>query len=357
MKYVRAGRRPSKEKLMMTFEEYKIGDLVLKNRVVMPPMCMNMAEEGRPTDFHYIHYGNAALGEVGLIIIEATGVTSEGRILDRDLGIWNEEQMPGHKKIVELVHKYGSKAGIQLGHAGRKCLIEGIEPLAPSAIAYNDEYFLPKAMDKADIDRTVEAYRVAAIRSIEAGYDLIEIHGAHGYLVHEFFSPLTNRREDEYGGPRENRVRFLREVVKAVKSVIPEGFPLILRVSASDYAEGGIDIDEMVEIVNLIKEDFHMIHVSSGGLVPDQKIKVFPGYQVKFSEEIRTRCQIPTITVGLITELIQVEEILMHERADLVALGRILLRDPFVVIKESNGLINPLFAYKRGFNVTWTKKK
>ena len=341
---------------MKTFENYRIRNLELKNKVVMPPMCMNMAEEGHPNDFHFIHYGNAALGEVGMIIVEATGVTPEGRILPRDLGLWNDEQITGHKKIVELTTKYGSHVGIQLNHAGRKCGIEDTSIYAPSAIRFNEDYAIPNEMTKADIERIKTAFKDAAVRSLEAGYELIELHGAHGYLIHEFLSPITNQRTDEYGGTRENRVRFLKEVAAEVKSVIPSDFPLILRVSASDYVEGGIDIDEMVEIINLVKNDYDMIHVSSGGLDVNQKIEVYPLYQVKFSEEIKKRCGVPTITVGLITEIDQVEEILMNEQADLVALGRVLLRDPFVIIKESKGNITPLFAYKRGFNVNWVRK-
>lgn len=341
---------------MKTFDKYSIRNLELKNKVVMPPMCMNMADEGHPSDFHFIHYGNAALGEVGLIIVEATGVTPEGRILPRDLGLWNDEQIAGHKKIVELTTKYGSHIGIQLGHAGRKCGIQDITTYAPSAIRFNVDYEIPNEMTKADVERIKKAFKDAAARSIEAGYELIELHGAHGYLIHEFLSPITNQRTDEYGGTRENRVRFLKEVTAEVKSVLPANFPLILRVSASDYVEGGIDIDEMVEIINLVKSDFDMIHVSSGGLDVNQKIEVYPLYQVKFSEEIKKRCGVPTITVGLITEIDQVEEILVNEQADLVALGRVLLRDPFVIIKESKGNITPLFAYKRGFNVNWVRK-
>jgi len=212
-------------------------------------------------------------------------------------------------------------------------------------------------MTKEDIEGIKRAFREAAVRSLEAGYELIELHGAHGYLIHQFLSPLSNKRTDEYGGSRENRVRFLKEVTEEVKSILPEGFPLILRVSASDYVEGGIDIEEMVEIISLVREDFDMIHVSSGGLDVRQQIGLFPGYQVKFSEIIRNRCDIPTITVGLITEISQVEEILQNERADLVALGRVLLRDPFVLIKQGHGLISPLFAYKRGFDSGWMERR
>jgi NADPH2 dehydrogenase len=341
---------------MKTFSEYKLKNLILKNRVVMPPMCMNMAEDGHPTDFHYIHYGNAALGEIGLIIVEATGVTPEGRILERDLGLWKDDQIEGHRRIVELAKKYGSHIGIQLGHAGRKCGISSLTTLAPSAIRFSESYPMPKEMTTEDIEHIKKAFREAASRSVEAGYELIELHGAHGYLLHEFLSPLTNKRIDAYGGSRENRVRLIQEIADTVRSVVPEDFPVILRVSASDYVEGGIDLEEMVEIIHLLKDRFDMIHVSSGGLDANQQITVYPGYQVKFSEVIREKCQIPTITVGLITEVGQVEEILQNDRADLVALGRILLRDPFVLINQGQGIIAPLFAYRRGFHVNWAER-
>ncbi len=334
---------------MMTFQPFKIKNLTLKNRVVMPPMCMNMANEGNPTDFHLIHYGNAALGEVGLIIVEATGVTEEGRILDKDLGLWNDGQLEGHGEVVRIAKKYGSHVGIQLNHAGRKCGIKTLTTLAPSALGFSERYEVPKEMTGEEIKAVVRAFRDAARRSIEAGYEIIELHGAHGYLIHQFLSPLSNKRQDEYGGSRENRVRFLKEIISEVKEVIPTDFPLTLRISASDYVEGGIDVEEMVKILNLVKSDLDMIHVSSGGLDQNQQMETYAGYQIRFSEIIRESCQIPTIAVGLITCLDQVEEILQNQRADLVAMGRVLLRDPFIVIKEGKGEVIPLYAYQRGF--------
>ncbi len=334
---------------MMTFHPYTLKNLTLKNRVVMPPMCMNMAKNGYPTDFHFIHYGNAAMGEIGLVIVEATGVTEEARILDKDLGLWSNEQTKGHGEIVRLVKKYGSHVGIQLGHAGRKCGIKSLTSLAPSPLQFSPRYGMPKEMTLEDIKIVQKAFADAARRSVEAGYDLIELHGAHGYLIHQFLSPLSNKRTDDYGGSRENRVRFLKEIIIGVKQVIPSDFPLTLRVSATDYVAGGIDVEEMVEILNLVKEDLDLIHVSTGGLDQDQQVETYAGYQVRFSEVIREKCQIPTITVGLITCLDQVEEILQNNRADLVAMGRVLLRDPFIVIKEAKGEVIPLYAYQRGF--------
>ena len=333
----------------MTFLPYTIKNLTLKNREVMPPMCMNMAEDGQPTDFHFIHYGHAAMGEIGLIIVEATGVTKEARILEKDLGIWNDEQMLGHQELVRLVKKYGSHVGIQLGHAGRKCGINSLTHLAPSPLQYSSRYEMPKEMTLEDIKTVRKAFQEAARRSVAAGYELIELHGAHGYLIHQFLSPLSNKRTDGYGGNRENRVRFLKEIITDVKQVIPKDFPLTLRVSASDFVEGGLDVEEMVEIINLVKHDLDVIHVSAGGLDQDQQMETYPGYQVSFSEVIREKCHIPTIAVGLITSIDQVEEILRNHQADLVAMGRVLLRDSFIVIKEGNGEATPLFSYQRGF--------
>ena len=335
---------------MKSFETTHIGKLELKNRLAMAPMCMNSADDrGHAQNFHYIHYGNAAIGGLGLVIVEATAVTPEGRILGKDLGIWDDTHLGGHKKIVELLHEFDAKAGIQLAHAGRKCAIPEEQIVAPSAIPFSEEYKIPEALDLAGIQRIKEAFRAAAIRSVEAGYDLIELHAAHGYLIHEFLSPLSNHRDDDYGGSRENRVRFLLEIADEVRSVIPEDMPLMVRVSASDYFEGGIDIDEMVEIINLVKDRFDMVHVSSGALVSEARIHTFPGYQVPLSAAIKERCGVKTMTVGLITRIEQIEEILNSGRADMVSLGRLLLRDPYFVLNAAEGEVEIPFAIQRGF--------
>lgn len=289
---------------------------------------------GMVSDFHKIHYGARALGGVGLIILEATAVEPRGRISSNDLGIWSDKHIPGLKDIVNNVKAYDSAIGIQLAHAGRKCGADEKEIIAPSAIPFSSEYKNPVEMSKSDIQDVIKAFKEGARRAEEAGFDVIEIHAAHGYLIHEFLSPLSNQRKDEYGGDIKNRTRFLKEVLKAVKEVWPEEKPIFLRVSASDYAEGGINIDEMVNIVNEIKEHVDVVHVSSGALVL-AKMKVFPGYQVKFSEKIKEKCNVPTIAVGLIKDLDHVEEILSNERADLVALGRELLREPFWVLNNA----------------------
>lgn len=334
---------------MKVLKDYNLGNLKLKNKIVMAPMCMNMAEDGFANDFHYIHYGNRALGQVGLIIVEATGVTKEGMIYEKDLGIWSNEQIKGHKKIASIIKKYGSKAGIQLGHSGRKCSVEGLKSIAPSNIPYSDDFSSPKEMEIEDIKNIIKAFKDAAKRSLESGYEFIEIHAAHGYLLHEFLSPLTNKRKDSYGGTRKNRVRFVKEVIQGVKSELPKDFPLGIRVSASDYKDGGIDVDEMVKIIDLIKEDLDIVHVSSGGLVEDQVIDVFPGYQVRMAEKIKNQCKVETIAVGLITTLKAAEEIIGNKRADLVALGRVLIRDPYIILSEGKDQVKINFAYKRGF--------
>lgn len=335
---------------MLSFEKSHIGKLELRNHIVMAPMCMNSAdEEGHVKNFHIIHYGNAAIGGVGLIIVEATAVVPEGRILGQDLGLWDDSQIAGHQKIVEVAHEFGAKVGIQLAHAGRKCAIPGVEIFAPSAIAFSDKYATPTALDHSGIQRIKEAFKAAAIRSVAAGYDTIEIHAAHGYLLHEFLSPLSNKRTDEYGGSRPNRVRLLNEVAAEIRSVIPEDMPLIVRISALDYYQGGLDIDEMVELVNLFKDRFDIIHVSSGALMEEARIFPFPGYQVPYSEAIKTRCNVKTMAVGLITNIEQIEEILNNKRADLVSLGRILLRDPYFLLNQAEGKVEIPFAIQRGF--------
>ncbi len=324
----------------------------LKNRIVMPPMCMYSADEdGMVKNFHITHYVTRAVGGVGLIIVEATGVIPNGRISSNDLGIWSDSHIKGLKKIVDQVKSYGTKIGIQLAHAGRKCESNDEFIVAPSPLRFSDEYRVPRELSKDGIKEIVSQFKDAARRANEAGFDMIEIHGAHGYLINEFLSPLSNKRDDEYGGSRENRVRFLKEIIEAVKEVWPENKPISLRVSADDYTEGGIDKEEMVEIVNLVKDDIDIVHVSSGGVVK-ARINAFPGYQVTHAERIKKECNIPTIAVGLIKDYDHIEEIISNERADLVALGRALLRDPYLVLNmayERN--ISGFFPkqYERGF--------
>ena len=318
---------------LKTLTEYKIKGLELKNRIVMPPMCMYSSdEEGMVKNFHEVHYVSRSIGGVGLIILEATGVVPNGRISSADLGIWSDDHIPGLKSLVDKVKLNGAKIGIQLAHAGRKCESNDEYIVAPSAIRFSDDYKLPRELSKNEIKELVLKFKEAAIRADKAGFDTIEIHAAHGYLIHEFLSPLSNKRTDEYGGSLENRTRFLKEILTSVKEVWSNNKPILLRVSADDYSEGGIDAYGMVDIINEVKDSLDIVHVSTGALISGARMNIYPGYQVKHSEIIRKECDIPTIAVGLIKEYDQIEEILSNDRADLVALGRQLLRDPYFVL-------------------------
>jgi NADPH2 dehydrogenase len=320
---------------MRTFEPYRLKAIELKNRIVMPPMCMYSSDEtGILKDFHTTHYISRAIGGVGLIIVEATGVTPEGRISERDLGIWNDQQRDAFIPMVQSMQSYGSKVAIQLAHSGRKHVGKSQMPVGPSTIAFDDESRVPLELSVTEIVKLVESFKKAAIRADAAGFDVIEIHSAHGYLLHEFLSPISNHRTDAYGGTLENRVRFLKEVLSGVRDVLGPDKPILLRISATDYLEGGLTCDDLIDIVTLVKGYIDMVHVSSGGLV-NVPMKVHPGYQLEFSRRIRKVCGIPTIAVGLITNIEMVEEILGSERGDLVAMGRELLRNPQFVLNAA----------------------
>ncbi|MGM0852984.1 MAG: NADPH dehydrogenase NamA [Bacillota bacterium] len=310
------------------FQPYTLKDVELKNRIVMAPMCMYSShnEDGKVENWHRTHYTSRAVGGVGLIIQEATAVTPQGRISPQDLGIWDDEHIEGLRELVGLIKEHGAKTGIQLAHAGRKAVLEG-DILAPSAIPFNDVMKKPVEMTANDIKETITAFIKGAERAKKAGFDVIEIHGAHGYLINEFLSPLSNKRTDEYGGSAENRYRFLREVIDGIQQVW-DG-PLLVRVSAKDYNEEGLDVEDYVVFARWMKEQgVDLIDVSSGAVVP-ARIPVFPGYQVKLAETIKKEAKMDTGAVGLITTGIQAEEILQNERADLVLLARELLRDPY----------------------------
>lgn len=317
----------------------------------MSPMCMYSCEteDGKVGNWHTIHYPTRAVGQVGLIVVEATAVTAQGRISSRDLGIWSDEHISGFQELVSLMKEHGAKTAIQLAHAGRKAEVTG-EILAPSAIAFNERMRIPKEMTKSDIEETIQAFQNGARRAKEAGFDIIEIHAAHGYLINEFLSPLTNQRQDEYGGTAENRYRFLSEVIDAVREVW-DG-PLFVRVSASDYHPEGLTVKDYVEYAKRMKvQGVDLIDVSSGAVVP-AKINVYPGYQVPFAEAIRHGADIATGAVGLITSGLQAEEILRNERADLIFIGRELLRNPYwprTAAKELGVEIKAPVQYERGW--------
>ncbi len=333
------------------FSPFTIKDVTLKNRIVMSPMCMYSShnEDGHVQNWHRTHYTSRAVGQVGLIIVEATSVTPQGRISPKDLGIWSDEHGEGFQELVGLMKEHGAKTGIQLAHAGRKAVLEG-EILAPSELAFNENMKTPKEMSKTDIEETVAAFKKGAERAAKAGFDVIEIHGAHGYLINEFLSPLSNKRTDEYGGSAENRYRMLREVIDAVKTVW--NGPLLVRVSAHDYHEEGLTAEDYITFGQWMKEQgVDLIDVSSGAVVPAH-IHVYPGYQVKFSETIKNGANISTGSVGLITSGIQAEEILQNDRADLVFLARELLRDPYwprTAAKELGVSIEGPKQYERGW--------
>ncbi len=317
----------------------------------MAPMCMysSLNEDGMVEDWHKIHYATRAVGQVGLIIVEATSVQPAGRISAQDLGIWSDDHIEGLAETVRLMQQHGAKTGIQLAHAGRKATVDG-DIYAPSAIAFSDSYRTPVEMTIEDIKETMQAFKDGAIRAKKAGFDVIELHGAHGYLINEFLSPLSNNRTDAYGGSAENRYRLLREVIDEVKSVW-EG-PLFVRISAHDYADGGMTVDRYVEMAQWMKvQGVDLIDVSSGAVVP-AAIDVFPGYQVPFSETIKAGADIATGAVGLITTGIQAEEILKNGRADVVLLARELLRDPYwayTAAKELGVDIEAPKQYERGW--------
>ncbi|MBS4538532.1 NADPH dehydrogenase NamA [Clostridium sp. D2Q-11] len=330
------------------FSSIKIKDLNLKNRIVMAPMCMYSAnKDGYANDWHYTHYTSRAIGGVGLILIEATAVESRGRISDGDLGIWDDSHVEGLKNIVDLSHKYDAKIGIQLAHAGRKCAVDSEEIIAPSSIAYNDKYGTPNEMTKDDIKEVINAFKKGASRAKEAGFDIIEIHGAHGYLISEFLSPLSNKRTDEYGGNFENRGRFLKEIIEEVRTVWPEDKPLMVRVSAEDYLEEGNHSKDLGNILGRVKNSgIDIVNVSSGGVAPAE-INPYPGYQIKYAEIIKNITSLPVIAGGLITSPQMAEEIIQNERADLVYLGRALLRNPYWPLHSSQEL---------GYDIQWPEQ-
>lgn len=324
---------------MYLFKELTVKSMTLRNRIVMPPMCMYSAEgDGVPTGFHFTHYTSRAVGGAGLIIMEATGVLPPGRISDRCLGLWNDEQAEAMKPIVAACQKHGAKIAIQLNHAGRKCEAREKTIFAPSALPFEEGSPTPKEMTEEDIRAVVQAFRSAAARAAEIGFDAVEIHGAHGYLLNEFLSPLTNRRADGYGGSLENRCRILLEVLRAVREVWPADKPVFLRVSAEDYEPEGMHPAEMAKIAELAKPYIDVLDVSTGGVVPTPPTAIYPGYQVKAAELLKQSSGLPVITVGLITEAHQAEQILGEGRADLVALGRELLRDPYWALHAARDL-------------------
>lgn len=331
---------------MKSFEGYHLKNLKLRNRFVFPPMDTYQADqEGRVNHKHFVHYVSRATGGVGLIIMEATAIRPQGRISDHCLGLWEDQQIDGLARLVKAAKEEGAHMAIQLNHAGRKCGAQASDPdyiMGPSPIAFDDASRTPREMTQADIKQVIEDFKAAAKRADAAGFDALEVHGAHGYLISEFLSPLSNKRRDDYGGNLKNRTRFLEEVLTAIHQVWPKDKALILRLSASDHLPEGMQVEDMVQVVKQVKDKVDLFHISSGG-VTLAPIDLYPGYQVKLAQTIKDACQVPVIAVGLITSLEMTEEILGNERADLLALGRLLFREPHWVLNQAfkNGVDYP----------------
>lgn len=343
----------------MLFDELTIRDLTLRNRIVVSPMCQYSSTDGFATDWHLVHLGSRAVGGASLVFTEAAAVSAEGRISPQDLGIYENEHIEQLARITRFLREQGSIPGIQLAHAGRKgstvrpwegngAVPEskgGWKSVAPSAIPFSEAYAKPVALDENGIRGVVKSFANAAQRALEAGFQVIEIHSAHGYLLHEFLSTISNKRTDSYGGSFENRCRLLCEVVAAVRGVWPDGYPLFVRISATDWIDGGWDLDQSVELAKKIAPlGVDLIDCSSGGIAPGANIPIRAGYQVPFAREIRYETKIMTGAVGLITSARQADTILREENADIVILAREFLRQPYWPLQVAHDL---------GFAVPW----
>ena len=335
------------------FSPFVLRGVTLRNRIAMSPMCMySAAEDGAATNFHLAHLAARATGGVGLIIAEATAVEARGRISTNDLGLWDDAQIEPLSRIVRLCKAQGAVLCSQLAHAGRKAWTptKGAGPspaVAPSAIPFDADWTAPHELAPVELDGIVAAYRAAALRALRAGFEAIEVHAAHGYFLHEFLSPISNHRTDQYGGLLENRVRMLLRVVDAVREVLPESQPLSVRLSCTDWIEGGLTIEDQVQVARWLKaHGVDLVDCSSGGSTP-QLPPVGPGYQVPFAEKIRREAGIATMTVGLITTPEMAEEIVRNGRADLVAMGRELLRNPYWPLQAARAL---------GHDIAWPKQ-
>jgi 2,4-dienoyl-CoA reductase-like NADH-dependent reductase (Old Yellow Enzyme family) len=347
------------------FSPLSIKSLTLKNRIAISPMCQYSAQDGFATNWHLVHLGSRASGGAALIIQEATSVSPEGRISPGDLGIWKDEHIEKFREINQFIVSQNAIPGIQLAHAGRKASMSepwngnkrldetngGWEPVAPSAVSNHSNEKPPIALDKIGIQKVISDFKKATKRALQAGYQVVEIHAAHGYLLHQFLSPLSNFRTDDYGGSFENRIRLLIEVIAAVQTEWPDNFPIFVRISASDWADGGWNVEESIKLSRILKEKgVDLIDVSSGGLVSHQKIILEPGYQVPFAERIKKETGILTGAVGLITESSQAEDILVDAKADLVLFARESLRNPNLALdfaKELNANIQWPIQYER----------
>ncbi|WP_268223649.1 NADH:flavin oxidoreductase/NADH oxidase [Sinomicrobium oceani] len=335
------------------FEPVSIKSILLKNRIIVSPMCQYSATDGFANDWHLVHLGSRAVGGAAMILAEAAAVSPEGRISPHDLGIWKDEHIEKLKQITSFIRAQQVVPGIQLSHAGRKASTAepwngrgelppeqgGWTTLAPSALPYSDNYPMPEALDEKGIRNIISDFTAATKRALSAGFEVVEIHAAHGYLLHQFLSPLSNKRTDRYGGSFENRIRLLLEILQGVYSVWPEDLPVFVRISATDWAEGGWNAGESVKLAMILKEKgVDLIDVSTGGLVPHQQIPVGPGYQLPFASAIKKETGILTSTVGMITSAEQAETILINQDADLVMMAREFLRDPYFPLHAAQSL-------------------
>lgn len=341
--------------MKLLFSPLQIQSIEFKNRIWVSPMCQYSSRDGHPTDWHFVHLGSRAIGGAGLIVVEATAVSPEGRISPADSGIWSDAHVPSFKRVTDFLRAQGAVPGIQIAHAGRKASTYvpwegrgvlpiskgGWETVGPSGLAFDETYGVPKEMGDTDIQKAVADFQQAASRAFRAGFQVLEIHMAHGYLLHEFLSPISNQRKDHYGGNLENRMRFPLDVVRAVREKWPEDLPLFVRVSATDWAEKGTPSWTLEDSIVLARElkalGVDLIDCSSGGNLPHAKIPQDPGYQVPFSEAIRREADILTAAVGLIREPDQAERVLSEEKADAVFMGREFLRDPYFPQRAARG--------------------
>lgn len=338
------------------FEPLTLRSVTLPNRVAVSPMCEYSSEDGFASDWHLVHLGSRAVGGAGLVMAEATAVEPRGRITPQDLGLWKDAHVEGLARIARFLERHGAVPGVQLAHAGRKASVSapwagnqgllpaqgGWEPVAPSAIAFSERYIRPRAMSLQDIGELVQAFAAAARRSLAAGFRVVELHFAHGYLVHEFLSPLSNRREDGHGGGFAQRIRLALEITRAVRREWPERLPLLARLSCTDWVEGGWTVDESVELARRLRtEGVDLVDCSSGGLVATAKIDAVPGYQVPFARRVRAEAGVPTAAVGLITTAAQADSIVRDGDADLVMLARAMLRDPYWPLHAAAELGHP----------------
>ena len=336
------------------FSPFKLRSIRLRNRVWVSPMCQYSSINGMPTDWHLVHLGSRAIGGAGMITVEATAITPEGRISPDDSGMWSDDHIAPFARITKFISDHGAVPAVQLAHAGRKGstfapwlgngaiqpdTLRGWLPLAPSAVSFDTNYTTPHEMTEADIKVTIDAFVAATQRSLKAGFKIVEIHMAHGYLLHEFLSPLSNKRTDSYGGSLENRMRFPLDIARAVRAAWPQDLPVFVRISATDWVEGGWDLTQSIALCRVLKEiGIDLVDCSSGGMTPNAKIPVAPGYQTQFAKAIRTEVGIPTGAVGLITTAQQAEEIIATQQADAVFLARAMLNDPYWALHAATEL-------------------